>query len=137
MRFIESVEYHGFWGSFGDLIWWFLWVFVFFTYIIALFSIVADLFRDHKLSGWFKAVWIFFLILVPVLTALVYLIARGSGMSRRTAEAAQSLRSAQDDYIKTVAGSSPSEEIAKAKSLLDAGTISAAEYDKIKAKVLA
>jgi len=83
MRIIDAVEYQGFWGSFGDLIWWFLWAFVFFTYLMALFVVIGDLFRDHKLNGWWKAVWIIFLIFVPFLTLLVYLIARGKGMSER------------------------------------------------------
>lgn len=138
VRFIEAgLAYQGFWANFWDLIWWFLWIFVFFAYIFALFSIIADLFRDHTLKGGWKAVWIFFLIFFPVVTALIYLIARGSGMSRRSVEAAKQYQTAQEDYIKSVAGASPSDEIAKAKSLLDNGTISQGEYDQIKAKVLA
>lgn len=138
MRFIEDavVEYHGFWGSFGDLVWWFLYAFIFVTYLFALFAIVGDLFRDHKLSGWFKAIWIFFLVFIPILTALVYLIARGGGMATRQAAAIKEVKTQQDDYIKQVAGTSPAEEIAKAKSLLDAGTISDAEYASLKAKAL-
>lgn len=137
MRFIEAtVEYQGFWGSFADLIWWFLWAFIFVSYLFALFAIIGDLFRDHKLSGWWKAVWIFFLIFFPIITALIYLIARGSGMGRRSAEAAEQFKAAQDDYIKQVAGSSPSEEIAKAKQLLDSGAISQAEFDALKTKAL-
>ena len=136
MRFISAVEYQGFWGSFWDLIWWFLWLFVFFAYLFALFAIISDLFRDHKLSGWWKAVWIVFLIFVPFLTALVYLIARGGRMAQRSVSQAKQFQQAQDDYIKQVAGVSPSDEIAKAKALLDAGTITPAEYDSIKAKVL-
>ncbi|GAA1849464.1 SHOCT domain-containing protein [Microbacterium koreense] len=136
MRFIETYAYQGFWGSFWDLIWWFLVVFAFFAYLFAVFAIIADLFRDHKLSGWWKAVWIVFLIFVPVLTALVYLIARGNGMAERGAAQAKQYQQAQSDYIREVAGTSPAEEIAKAKSLLDAGTISQAEYDSLKAKAL-
>lgn len=137
MQFLAStVEYQGFWGSFWDLIWWFLWAFVFVSYLFALFAIIGDLFRDHQLSGGWKAVWIFFLIFFPIITALIYLIARGRGMGERSAAAARQLRTAQDDYIKQVAGTSPSEEIAKAKSLLDAGTISQAEYEALKAKAL-
>ncbi|MET0297048.1 MAG: SHOCT domain-containing protein [Microbacterium sp.] len=140
MRFIDAAttayEYQGFWGSFADLIWWFLWAFVFVTYLFALFAIIGDLFRDHTLSGWWKAVWILFLIFVPFLTALVYLIARGKGMAERGAAQAKQYQAAQNDYIKHVAGTSPSDEIAKAKSLLDAGTITAAEYESIKAKAL-
>lgn len=136
MRIIDAVEYQGFWGSFGDLIWWFLWAFVFFTYLMALFAVIGDLFRDHKLSGWWKAVWIIFLIFVPFLTLLVYLIARGKGMSERGAAQAKEYKAAQDQYIKSVAGSSPSEEIAKAKSLLDSGAISADEFARLKSKAL-
>lgn len=143
MRFIEnavpiSYEYQGFWGSFWDIIWWFLWIFFFMAYLFALFAVIADLFRDHKLNGWWKAVWIIFLIFVPFLTLLVYLIARGNGMAQRSAKEASQLQSAQDAYIKSVAGgsASPADEIAKAKSLLDAGTITQAEYDALKAKAL-
>ena len=136
MRIIDAVEYQGFWGSFGDLIWWFLWAFVFFTYLMALFVVIGDLFRDHKLNGWWKAVWIIFLIFVPFLTLLVYLIARGKGMAERGAAQAKEYKAAQDQYIKSVAGASPSEEIAKAKSLLDSGAITQAEFDHIKTKAL-
>ena len=138
MRIIDAVEYQGFWGSFGDLIWWFLWAFVFFTYLIALFAVIGDLFRDHKLSGWWKAVWIIFLIFVPFLTLLVYLIARGKGMSERGAAQAKEYKAAQDQYIKSVAGAgaSPAEEIGKAKSLLDSAAITQAEFDHIKTKAL-
>ncbi|GAA2012110.1 SHOCT domain-containing protein [Microbacterium ulmi] len=140
MRFFDvtpiSYQYQGFWGSFWDLIWWFLWAFIFVSYLFALFAIIGDLFRDKKLNGWLKAVWIFFLIFFPIVTALVYLIARGKGMGERSVAEARQYRAAQDDYIKQVAGSSPADEIAKAKSLLDAGTISQAEYDALKARAL-
>ena len=126
----------GFWSSFWDIIWWFLWIFAFTAYLFALFAIIADLFRDHRLNGWAKAIWMVFLIFVPFLTALVYLIARGGGMAERSSAEARRARDAADAYIQQVAGSSPSEEIAKAKALLDAGTITNAEYDLIKAKAL-
>lgn len=135
--FDATVEYQGFWGSFGDLIWWFLWAFIFVSYLFALFAIIGDLFRDHTLGGGWKAVWIFFLIFFPIITALVYLIARGKGMGQRQAAAAQQYKDAQDDYIRSVAGSSPAEQIAQAKSLLDSGAISAAEFETLKAKALA
>lgn len=144
MHFIEVMDtgyqYQGFWGSFWDIIWWFLWAFFFVAYLFALFAVIGDLFRDHTLNGWLKAVWIIFLIFVPFLTLLVYLIARGKGMAQRSAKEAQQIQRAQDAYIKSVAGGasgpSPADEIAKAKSLLDAGTISQAEYDALKAKAL-
>lgn len=125
-------------GNFWDIVWWFLWAFFFIAYLFVLFAIISDLFRDHKLNGWLKAVWILFLIFVPFLTALIYLIARGRGMGERSQAEAAKYRAAQDQYIKSVAGGgSPADEIAKAKALLDAGTISQAEYDAIKAKALA
>ncbi len=136
MRFIDAVEYQGFWGSFWDLIWWFLVAFIFITYLFVLFAIIGDLFRDHKLNGWWKAVWIIFLLFFPFVTALIYLIARGRGMAERSAAQAKEFKSAQDQYIKSVASSSPSEEIAKAKALLDSGAITQAEFDHIKAKAL-
>ncbi|MEZ3159734.1 SHOCT domain-containing protein [Microbacterium sp. BWT-B31] len=124
------------WSNFWSVIWWFLWAFVFIAYLFALFAIIGDLFRDQKLNGWWKAVWIIFLIFVPFLTALIYLIARGNGMAQRSAKEAAAAQSAADQYIRQVAGASPSEEIAKAKALLDSGAISQAEYDQIKAKAL-
>ncbi|WP_022888977.1 SHOCT domain-containing protein [Agromyces italicus] len=127
------------WENFWDLIWWFLFAFAFIAYLFALFAIIGDLFRDQKLNGWWKAVWIIFLIFVPFLTALIYLIARGNGMAERSARDAKAAQDATDSYIRQAAGSSasPADEIAKAKALLDAGTISQAEYDALKAKALA
>ena len=127
------------WNSFWDVIWWFLWAFVFIAYLMALFAIIGDLFRDQKLSGWWKAVWIIFLIFVPFITALIYLIARGNGMAERSQREAKQYQAATDAYIRQTAGSaaSPSDEIAKARALLDAGTISQQEYDQLKTKALA
>lgn len=125
------------WESFWDIIWWFFWAFVFISYLFALFAIIGDLFRDRKLNGWWKAVWVVFLIFVPFLTSLVYLIARGQGMAERSAAQVQATADATDHYIRTVAGSSPSDEIAKAKSLLNDGTITPEEYERIKARALA
>ncbi len=128
-----------FWENFGNLIWWFLWIFAFTAYLFALFAIIGDLFRDHKLNGWWKALWVIFLIFVPFLTALVYLIARGKGMAERSQKEASQYQAATEQYIRQTAGTaaSPSDEIAKAKALLDAGTISQQEYDQLKAKALA
>jgi hypothetical protein len=127
------------WNNFWDVIWWFLWVFAFVAYLMALFAIIGDLFRDRNLNGWWKAVWIIFLIFVPFLAALVYLIARGRGMAERSQREARQYQQATDDYIRQTAGgsASPSDEIAKAKALLDAGTINQQEYDLLKAKALA
>ena len=104
-----------FWNSLGDILWWTLWFFAFFAYLWAVIAIITDLFRDHKLNGWWKAVWIIFLIFVPFLTALVYLIARGSGMAERAQKEARQVQSATDDYIRATAGvASPSDEISRA-----------------------
>lgn len=124
-------------NSFWHVIWAMFWMFAFVAYLIALFSIITDLFRDHELSGWVKAVWVIFLFFLPFLTALVYLIVRGDGMARRSAKEARANQERANDYIRDVAGTSASDEIAKAKSLLDAGTINQAEYDKLKAAALA
>ena len=137
MRLADAVEYQGFWGSFGDLIWWFLWAFVFMAYLFALFAIIGDLFRDRSLNGWWKALWIVFLVFVPFLTALVYLIARGRGMAERSQREVRDVEKAQADYIRNVAGATPAQEIAHAKQLLDAGAISPEEFETLKAKALA
>jgi len=122
--------------NFWDVFWDIVWVFFFVAYLFVLFGIIGDLFRDRKLNGWWKALWIIFLIFVPFLTALVYLIARGRGMSERSAAAARSAQKATDAYIQQVAGKSPTEEISDAAKLLAAGTITTEEYEKLKAKAL-
>ncbi|MBW0253527.1 SHOCT domain-containing protein [Cellulomonas sp. PS-H5] len=122
-----------FWSDFWDIIWWFVWAFVFIAYLFALFSIITDLFRDRELSGWWKAVWLIFLLVLPFVTALVYLIARGRGMAERSARSAVAARKAGDAYIRDVAGSaSPGQQIAQAKALLDEGAISAEEFAALK-----
>jgi hypothetical protein len=123
--------------TFGDVVWTFFWSFAFVAYLFALFAIIGDLFRDHKLNGWWKALWILFLLFVPFLTALVYLIARGPGMAERSQKAAQQAQSQADQYIRAVASASPANDIAQAKELLDAGTISQAEFETLKARALA
>ena len=136
-RWARSNDWHGTMG-FWDFLLWIFWVFVFVAYLMVVFSIIADIFRDHALNGWLKAIWILFLIFVPFLTALIYLIARGSGMQKRSLAQAQEIQAAQAEYIRQAAGSAPSpaDDIAKAKSLLDAGAISQAEFDALKAKAL-
>ena len=128
-----------FWENVWNIIWLLFWSFAFVAYLFALFAIIADLFRDQKLNGWWKAVWIIFLIFVPFLTALVYVIARGRGMAERSMKDAAETQKATDSYIRSIAasGGSPTDEIAKAKKLLDDGTITAEEYAAIKAKALA
>lgn len=123
--------FHNIW----EVIWTFFWIFAFIAYLMALFSVVGDLFRDRSLNGFAKAIWIIFLIFVPFLTVLVYLIARGRGMGERQAERAVAVKNETDAYIRSVAGSS-ADEIAKAKQLLDAGTITQAEYEVLKSRAL-
>jgi ABC-type multidrug transport system fused ATPase/permease subunit len=124
-------------STFWSWVWLIFVSFAFIAYIFAIFAIVIDLFRDSTVSGVMKAVWLVLLIIFPLITALAYLIARGSGMAARSEKQAAALKDAQDSYIREVAGGSPAEEIARAKGLLDAGAISQAEYDSIKAKALA
>jgi hypothetical protein len=128
-----------FWENVWNIIWLLFWSFAFVAYLFALFAIIGDLFRDQQLNGWWKAVWVIFLIFLPFLTALVYLIARGKGMAERSQQEAKQYQAATDAYIRQTvsSGASPSDEIAKAKALLDAGTISQAESDQLKAKALA
>jgi hypothetical protein len=128
-----------FWENVWNIIWLLFWSFAFVAYLFALFAIIGDLFRDQELNGWLKAVWIIFLIFVPFLTALIYVIARGRGMAERSMKDAAESQKETDRYIRTIAGSggSPTDEIAKAKKLLDDGTITADEYAAIKAKALA
>jgi len=114
----------------------FIWAFVFIAYLMVLFSIVGDLFRDHKMSGWAKAVWIFFLIIGFWITALIYLIVRGGGMAQRQQAAMQEAQSQADAYIKQVAGNSHADEIAKAQALKDSGALTATEFTALKKKII-
>ncbi len=123
--------------SFWDIVWFIIITFCFMAYLIVLFQICADLFRDQEESGFMKAVWIVALIFLPVLASLIYLIARGSGMAERSMRSAAALKQQQDAYIRDVAGkTTPAEQIAQAKSMLDAGSISQSEYEQLKAKAL-
>ena len=115
--------------------------FLFFAWFMCLFWIFGDIFRSKDLGGGAKTFWVFFVIIVPWLGILVYLIARGKGMHERQLEQMQAVQKAQTEYIKSVAGSGSSsgaaDQITTAKGLLDSGTITQAEFDQIKAKALA
>lgn len=113
--------------------WWFL----FLAYLLVLFQIVADLFRDRDFSGWWKAVWIVGLIALPLLSALVYVIARGRGMAQRQSSALVETKRQTDEYIRAAAGRSPAAEIAHAKDLLDQGVITPEEFGRLKSQTLA
>ena len=124
--------------SFGDVMWS---MFVFFAWILffwMLFIVFGDLFSRHDISGWAKAGWTLFVIILPFLGIFVYLIAEGKSMGERAAKRAQSQQTQMDDYVRSVASSgSATEEIAKGKQLLDSGAISQAEFDQLKANALA
>jgi len=123
----------GFW----DFFWLLVWSFFFVAYLMVLFQIFGDLFRDH-MSGWFKALWVIGLIVLPFITLLIYLIVRGKGMAERQSGAIRQAQADTDEYIKSVAGSSnAADQIASAKTLLDNGTITQDEFDRLKAKALA
>lgn len=124
-------------SNFWDFIWLILSTFVFVAYLLILFQIITDLFRDSELGGGSKALWLIALIFLPMLTALIYVIMRGNGMAKRQRAALERSKSEAEDYIRQVAGKSPAEQIADAKALLDAGTISQEEFARLKAKALA
>jgi putative oligomerization/nucleic acid binding protein/phospholipase D-like protein len=119
----------------------FWYLLVFFAWIIwfwLLITVFADLFRRDDISGWGKAGWIVFVIVLPYLGVLVYLIAEHSGMTERSNRQTQAARQEFDQYVQSVATQTdPAEQIAKAKQLLDSGTITQAEYERIKQKALA
>jgi hypothetical protein len=127
--------------SFGQVLLWSFWFFIWIAALMVWFRCLFDLFRDHSLGGWAKAGWVILLVLVPWLGALIYIIARGRSMNERQMNEFAQARAEQERYIKDVAGttttSSPAEDIASAKSLLDAGTITQSEFDALKAKALA
>ena len=125
--------------EFLDIFWSMLWFFFLVIWLIILLHVLQDLFRDHEMSGWAKVGWVIFLVLVPFLTVLIYLIVRGQGMATRSLEHQQKAREQFDAYVKSAAGSgagSDLDQIAHAKQLLDSGAINQAEFDKLKAKVL-
>jgi hypothetical protein len=112
-------------------------VFFFVIWIWILITILSDLFRDHEISGWAKAAWVLFLVFIPFLTALIYLIARGDGMRERAINAQSEAKHHMDAYIREQAGGSPADELHKLQELKEKGALSAEEFDKAKAKLLA
>ncbi len=115
-------------------------IFFFVIWIWILIFILTDLFRDHQLSGWWKAVWVLFLVFIPFLTALIYLIARGGGMRDRTIQAQADAQKEFDSYVRKTAaaggGASTADELEKLAKLKAAGTITDAEFEAQKAKLL-
>jgi hypothetical protein len=120
----------------GQVLWSILWLFLFVLWFWLLIAIFGDLFRDRSLSGWAKAAWCFFVILLPYLGIFVYLIVRGHGMSDRAMAAAKAQQEQFDSYVRETAGVSPADQIARAKQLLDEGAINQAEFDRLKQRAL-
>jgi ABC-type multidrug transport system fused ATPase/permease subunit len=113
-------------------------IFVFAAWLMVLFTIIGDLFRDHGMSGWGKAAWIVFLIFVPFLGTLVYLIARGSGMQERALAEQQEAQKEIDAYVKqTAGGGSAADELTKLAKLHDEHKLSDEEFERAKAKIVA
>ncbi|MFZ4510650.1 MAG: SHOCT domain-containing protein [Candidatus Nanopelagicales bacterium] len=122
--------------EFGQFLWSLLLIFFMIMYFMILFSVVIDLFRNHQMGGFAKALWIIFLIFIPLISLLVYVIVYGKGMAERQQSAVVQAQQDQDAYIKQVAGTSPAEQIAQAQQLLNSGAISQDEFDKLKSKAL-
>jgi hypothetical protein len=122
-----------------DLLWSMLWFFLFILWIWLVISVFADIFRSDDLSGWGKAGWTILVLFVPLLGVLIYLIARGSSMNDRSSRQAAQQQQATDAYIRSVAGSgaSTADELSKLAALRDNGTLTEAEYEQQKAKLLA
>jgi len=123
--------------SFGEALLLMLEFFLLVAWLWILFAIISDLFRDHETSGWGKAAWILFLLILPFLGALVYLIARGDGMRDRTIKAQEDAKGQLDAYIREQAHSSPADELHKLSELKAKGELSSEEFDRAKAKLLA
>ena len=124
---------------FLDVFWTMIIFFCWVVWIWMMIAILTDVFRRRDTSGWGKAGWTVFLIVLPFLGALIYLIAQGKGMAERNIHQAQAQQAQMDDYVRSVAtdGGGAAAEIEKAKSLLDSGAITQAEFDTIKQKALA
>ena len=123
---------------FLDIFWSMLIFFCWVIWIWMVIAILVDIFSRHDISGWVKAVWCVFIIVLPFLGVLIYLIFHSSDMAERRAGEQKAARADFDDYVKDVAAKGgPATEIAKAKELLDSGAITQAEFDALKTKALA
>ena len=123
---------------FLNILWTMIIFFAWVCWIWLVIVIFTDIFRRRDTSGWAKAAWIIFIILIPFIGVLIYLIAQHDGMAERSAKQAEQMQQQTDDYIRNVAASEgPAGQIEKAKGLLDSGAITQAEFDSLKAKALA
>ena len=123
--------------SFWNAVWLVFISFMFIAYLMVLFSILVDLFSDHEVGGFAKAIWVIVLLLLPLLTALVYLIVRGGGMAKRTAARQAAAQAEVDSYIRDVAGGGAASELARAAELHEKGKINDEEYAALKSKIMA
>jgi hypothetical protein len=123
--------------SFGQALLAIVEVFLFVAWLWILFAVIADLFRDHELSGWAKAGWVVVLILLPLLGTLIYLIARGQGMRERSIAEQKEIQGQLDSYVRETAGTSSVDQLHKLSDLKQRGDISEAEFEQQKAKLLA
>jgi Short C-terminal domain/Phospholipase_D-nuclease N-terminal len=119
-----------------DLFWSMLWFFMFFLWIWLLISLFSDIFRSDDLSGWGKAGWVIFMVALPWLGALIYLIARGKGMQERAVADMAAREAATREYIQGVASTSTADELSKLAALRDQGVLTSAEFDAQKAALL-
>ena len=126
-------------GLFWTMLWFFLWI----AWLVALFHVIGDIFNSDDLGGWGKAIWLIFVIALPLLGVLIYLIARGGGMQRRALERARSQRESYEAYLRETAASAPAggggsaDELVKLADLRDRGVITADEFERQKTKILA
>lgn len=121
-----------------NIFWTMLWIFVFIAWLMTLFSVIADIFASRDMSGWAKALWLLFVVILPLLGVLVYLIARGAKMGEHAMKRARDDETAFRQYVQeTAATAGPADQLEKLARLRDAGTISPEEYEAAKAKVLA
>ncbi|MFP3464910.1 hypothetical protein [Leifsonia sp. SIMBA_070] len=124
--------------TFWDFLVWSFWFYLVIVCISIFIRVIIDIFRDHELNGWAKALWILFMVVVPFLAAFIYLIARGGRVAQRSAAGAMQAQQDTDQYIRTVASTgSAAGEIEQGKKLLDSGAITSAEFETLKAKALA
>ena len=122
---------------FLDLMWTMLIFFIWILWFWLLFTVFADVFRRHDISGWAKAAWLIFTILLPFLGVFVYLITQNVGMTERHLQRARAERDRFDDSVRQAASGGAAAEIERAKQLLDTGAITQAEFDALKGKALA
>lgn len=123
--------------SFGEVLWAMVVFFLFLIWIYLLITLFVDIFRSKDLNGWGKAAWTLFIIILPLLGVLVYLIARGDGMQERSAHDAAEAQKAQDDYVREVAGSdTTADQLSKLNDLRKEGVLTDDEYQAQKQKLL-